>query len=194
MIKDKEIAFLGSFIANTSIISEIIDRVTEDLSKMEYAKSEIDEIIISMDESITNAVQATIQKNPNKFLKNLYITIRYVISETEFNATIIDHGTGLDLTKSLGTTPDIKSDNYYNQVMTYSKSTKKSKSFLKIKKKNITLKGIGAGLKIILNFMDSVSIEYFDKKEIIASEVSESTDGTIFKMRRKRRIFNNDQN
>jgi anti-sigma regulatory factor (Ser/Thr protein kinase) len=144
-----------------------------------------------MDESITNAVQATI-KNPNKFAKNLYITIRYAVSETEFDATIIDHGTGFDLIKTLGAAPDNKSNDYHNQIISYTIGTGKSKSSLKMNNKKIFLRGVGAGLKIILNFMDSVTIEYIDKKTIIAKNVSESTDGTIFNMTRKRRHFNNE--
>jgi len=190
MAEDKEITFLGSFAACTSIISEIVDRLIQDLSKMEYSKEEIDEIAISMDESVTNAVQATME-NTKENSKKLYITIRYAVSETEFDATVIDHGTGFDLHKTLNSTPDNKSADYYNQIMTYAAHTEKSKSILKINNKNVALKGVGAGLKIILNFMDSVSIEYFDKEEMIASKVSNSTDGTIFKMKRKRRIFHN---
>jgi len=187
MIKEKEITYLDSFVASTSMIPEIIERLFQDLTKMEYTKLEIDEIIISMDESITNAVQATI-KNPNKFSKNLYITIRYSVSETEFEATIIDHGTGFDLIETLNSTPDRKSSDYHNQVMNYSIDTGKSQASLKVNNKHIFLKGVGAGLKIILNFMDSVSIEYIDKKTMVAPSVSESTDGTIFNMKRKRRI------
>jgi len=191
MAKNREITYIDSFVASTSMIPEIIDRLYQDLSKMEYSRMEIDEIIISMDESITNAVQATI-KNPNKFAKNLYITIRYSVSDTEFEATIIDHGTGFDLIQTLNTAPDNKSDDYHNQVISYTIDTEKSKSSLKINNKNVFLKGIGAGLKIILNFMDSVTIEYIDKKTIIAANVSESTDGTIFNMKRKRRDINNE--
>jgi hypothetical protein len=74
--------------------------------------------------------------------------------------------------------------------MAYAANSENSAASLKVNNRNIALKGIGAGLKIILNFMDSVSIEYIDKEEVIASKVSKSTDGTIFKMKRKRRIFN----
>lgn len=199
MEKDKEIAFIGSFAANTSIVAEVIDELTRDLLKMKYPKDEIHEIVISMDESISNAVKATIE-NINKASKKLHITIRYTISDTEFDATIIDHGTGLDFIKILNATPDSKSDDYHNQVMSYAAGTDTSndtadaetfRSTLTINNENVSLKGIGAGLKIILSYMDSVFIEYIDKKEIIASNLSESTDGTIFNMKRKRRNFNN---
>ena len=191
MTKDNEITFLKSFAAGTPMIPAIIERLIQDLSKMEYSKRDIDEIIISMDESITNAVQATI-RNPNRFSKNMYITIRYAVSEAEFNATIIDHGTGFDLTTTLNTTPDRKSNDYHNQIMRYAVDTEISKTSLNINNKSIFLKGVGAGLKLILNFMDSVTIEYIDKKTVIAASVSESSDGTIFNMTRKRRNLTND--
>ena len=193
MTKDTEITFLKSFAVNTPMIPAIIDRLIHDLSKMEYQKRDIDEIALSMDESITNAVQATI-KNTNRFSKNLYITIRYAVSEKEFNATIIDHGTGFDLIKTLRATPDRKSNDYHNQIMSYAIDAEISKTSLNInnKNKNIFLKGVGAGLKIILNFMDSVTIEYIDKKTIIAANLSETSDGTIFNMTRKRRNLNNE--
>jgi len=194
MSKDKEITFIGNFVTDTSIVALIVDKVIKDLLKMDYPREEIDEIAISMDESIANAVSATIaniaestKENPKK----PYITIRYAISETEFDATIIDQGKGLDLFKTLSTTPDIDSEDYHNQVMTYTEDTEKSQSSLTMNNKNIQLKGVGAGLKIISSFMDSVSIEYIDRNTIIATKISESTEGTIFNMKRKRRNFSN---
>ena len=189
MLKDKEIAFLGSYAANTSVVSEIIDRLKLDLSKMEYSTEEVFEIIISMDETISNAIKATIENTKNAPEK-LHVTIRYSVSETEFDATIIDHGTGFDFYQTLNATPNSKSDDYHDQVISYTINKEKSRSSIEVNNEKISLNGIGAGLKIILSFMDTVSVEYIDKKEIIASSVSESTDGTILSMKRKRRIFN----
>jgi hypothetical protein len=71
--------------------------------------------------------------------------------------------------------------------LSYATESEKSKLSVKINGEEVPLRGIGAGLKIILSFMDSVSIEYIDKKKIISSDVSEYTDGTIFNIKRKRR-------
>ena len=193
MAKEKEIAFIGSFAAKTSIVSEIINELNQDLLKMDYQNEETCEIVIAMDESISNAVKATIENTP-KSSKKQYITVRYTITETEFDATIIDRGKGLDFIKTLGATPHSKSDDYHNQLMDYTDSANAGthKSSLTINHENVSLNGVGAGLKIILSYMDSVFIEYIDKKEIIATNVSESTDGTIFNMKRKRRNFNNE--
>ncbi len=195
MIKDKEIGFLDSFTASTSIVPEVIDRLMIDLIKMEYPQEEIDEIILSMDESITNAVQVTMNCNDKScnVPEKRNITIRYTASEEEFDATIIDHGTGLDFIKILSTTPDIHSRNYHDQIISYATDSEKSKLSIKVNGEIIPLRGIGAGLKIILSFMDSVSIEYIDKKTIIASNVTDSTDGTIFNIKRKRRYFEHGQ-
>jgi len=191
-MKDKkEIAFLDSFHADTSIVPEVIGYLIQDLKSMEFPQEELDEIILSMDESITNAIQVTIDcdLNRGKINKNHNITIRYTITDDEFDATIIDHGSGLDFIKILGDLPDRNAGNYYDQVVTYATDNEKSKLSLKINGEEVPLRGIGAGLKIILNFMDSVTIEYIDKKHIIASNVSETTDGTIFNIRRKRRYY-----
>ncbi len=191
MIEEKEIGFLDSFTASTSIVPEVIDRLMIDLIKMSYPQEEIDEIILSMDESITNAVQVTMNCNDTNCVipEKRNITIRYTVSEKEFDATIIDHGTGLDFIKILSTTPDINSKNYHDQIISYATESEKSKLSIKINGEVVPLRGIGAGLKIILSFMDSVSIEYIDKKTIIASNVTDSTDGTIFNIKRKRRYL-----
>lgn len=195
MAKDNEIGFLDSFTASTSIVPEVIDRLMIDLIKMECPQEEIDEIILSMDESITNAVQVTMNCSDTycDIPEKRNITIRYTVSDTEFDATIIDHGTGLDFIKILSSTPDIHSRNYHDQIISYATESEKSKLSIKINGKIIPLRGIGAGLKIILSFMDSVSIEYIDKKTIIASNVTDSTDGTIFNIKRKRRYFKHGQ-
>jgi len=49
------------------------------------------------------------------------------------------------------------------------------------------LKGIGAGLKIMTAFMDSITIDLIDKEKFISNSISDFTDGTILNMKRKRR-------
>lgn len=195
MLKNNEIGFLDSFTASTSIIPEVIDRLMKDLIKMDYYQDEIDEIILSMDESITNAVQVTLNCNDTScnVPEQRNITIRYTLSEAEFDATIIDHGTGLDFIKILSSTPDITSKNYHDQIISYATESEKSRLSIKINGEVVPLRGIGAGLKIILSFMDTVTIEYIDKKTVLASNVTESTDGTIFTIKRKRRYLKNGQ-
>lgn len=189
MRKNREIAFLDSFAASTAIVPEVIDHLLKDLQQMDYPREEIDEIILSVDESITNAIQVTLGCNkkgcPPPDTRN--ITIRYTINEHEFDATIIDHGTGLDFLKMFNTIPDKNAPDYFNQIVAYATDAEKSRLTVKINGEEIPLRGIGAGLKIILSFMDVVVIEYIDKKNILSSSVSKYTDGTIFSMRRKRR-------
>lgn len=189
MVQDKEITFLDSFTASTSIVPEVIDRLMKNLYRMNYPREEIDEIILSMDESITNAVQVTMNCGETACVipEKRNITIRYMIKNNEFDATIIDHGTGLDFIKIISSVPDVNSNKYFDQILSYATESEKSKLSVKINGEEVPLRGIGAGLKIILSFMDSVSIEYIDKKKIISSDVSEYTDGTIFNIKRKRR-------
>lgn len=189
MIKNREIAFLDSFTADTTIVPEVIDHLLKDLQDMNYPKEEIDEIILSVDESITNAIQVTLKCNEEGCTApdTRNITIRYTINENEFDATIIDHGTGFDFLKMFDTIPDNNAQNYYEQIVAYATDSGKSRITVKINGEEIPLRGIGAGLKIILSFMDTVEIEYIDKKGVLSSSVSQDTDGTIFTMRRKRR-------
>ena len=191
MTEKNEISFLDSFIASTSIVPEVIDRLMSDLIKMDYPQEEIDEIILSMDESITNAVQVTLNRNEQSLpvTEKRKITVRYTIAENEFDATIIDHGTGLDFIKIISSTPDIHSRNYHDQILSYATESEKSKLTIRVNGVEVPLRGIGAGLKIILSFMDSALIEYIDKKTVLSSNVTDTTDGTIFNIKRKRRYF-----
>ena len=187
-----EIGFLDSYCAETSVVPRVIDHLLEDLHKLKYPQEEIDEIILSMDESITNAIQETIKKNSNTQIchennDRRDITVRYTISGSSFDATIIDHGKGLDIFNILNSVPDIKSESYSDEIISYATESEKSKIKVRINGEEIPLRGIGAGLKIILNFMDTVTIDLIDKEKIISDSVTEHTDGTIFNMKRKRR-------
>ncbi len=151
---------------------------------------EIDEIILSMDEAITNAVQETISKQNNikTYLEHRReISIRYHITDASFDATIIDHGKGLDIEKMLATIPDSKSENFHSQIYEYADKSKHNKLKVRLNGEIITLNGIGAGLKIILHFMDTVAIDLIDRKEVVTNKVSKFTDGTILNMKRIRR-------
>ena len=167
----------------------MIYNLLSDLKYIGYPCEEIDLIFLSMYESITNAVQVTLNCKDDGCVppQSRNITIRYTINENEFDATIIDHGTGLDFFKIFSSTPDKNSTDYYDQIVTYATESEKSKLTVRINGEELPLRGIGAGLKIILSFMDNVTIEYIDKKKIISSNVSDTTDGTIFTMKRKRR-------
>lgn len=188
-----EIGFLDSFSADTSVVPTVINKLIEDLNASNYSKEETDEIILSMDEAITNAIQETIKKrqcsgqNLDDSIDRRDITIRYTISDTEFDATIIDHGKGLDIFNIFQSVPDCKSDDYKNQIISYATESEKQKIKVRVNGQEIPLRGIGAGLKIILNFMDSITIDLIDKEKVLSTFVTQHTDGTIFNMKRKRR-------
>ena len=186
----QDICFLDSFRADTSIVPEIIDRLIKDLNKVEYPQEEIDEIILSMDEAITNAVQETVSTLQKEYMcsfQNREITVRYSISPGEFDATIIDHGKGLDIQKMLSKIPDATAPSYHDQIFDYVKNSEMRRLKVRLNGTEILLNGIGAGLKIMLSFMDSVTIDLIDKKSIVSDFVSEFTDGTILNMKRIRR-------
>ncbi len=190
--KNNEIRFLDSFGADTSVVPKVINILLSDLKKMKFPKEEVYEIVLSMDEAITNAIQETIKKQgkqpaPKNNDERKGITIRYTITDKTFDATIIDHGKGLDITSQRILTPDKDSHDYYNQIISYVTEVEMKKLKVRLNGKEITLKGIGAGLKIILAYMDSVTIDLIEKKRGIADTVSNFTDGTILNLMRKRR-------
>lgn len=190
--KKKEIHFLDSYTADTSVVPSVINTLVENLNQMGYPRVETDEIILSMDEAITNAVQETIRKKRSAaecrcLEERREITVRYNITEKDFNATIIDHGCGLDIESLIGIIPNSESRNYHDQIIRYATESEKKKITVRLNGKEIPLKGIGAGLKIILAFMDSVTIDLIDKQKILSDSVSEHTDGTILNLKRKRR-------
>jgi anti-sigma regulatory factor (Ser/Thr protein kinase) len=185
-----EINFLDSFRADTSIVPEVIDRLIADLRSSNYPQEEIDEIILAMDEAITNAVQETISTLGSRYSNTQHdreIAIRYTIGIISFNATVIDHGKGLDIDKMMMTTPDSGSGAYHQQIYNYMEKSALDRLKVRVNGKEVILKGIGAGLKILLSFMDTVSIDLLDKQRIVAEEVTEFTDGTILNMIRARR-------
>lgn len=188
-----DIDFLNSYSANTSVVPEVIERLIGDLRKTRYTQDEIDEIVLSMDEAITNAIQETMKTNQDFRPKveadddRRDITVRYTISRDIFDATIIDHGKGLDIFNILHAMPQTGSTSYMNQIISYATESEKSKIKVRLNGEEIPLRGIGAGLKVILNFMDAITIDLIDKEKILSQSVSEHTDGTIFNMKRKRR-------
>ncbi len=189
--KKKVINFLDSYQADTSVVPEIINHLINSLKELDYHVDEIDEIVLSMDEAITNAVQETIRKQEclprSDYEKRRAITIRYMIDDEGFDATIIDHGKGLNVNSLKGLIPDSKSKDYHSQIIRYASDAERKKLKVRLNGKEITLKGIGAGLKIILAFMDSVTIDLIDKEKVLSTSVTDFTDGTILNLKRTRR-------
>ncbi len=187
-----EINFLDSFKADTYVVRTVIDSLIRDLKQMGFPKDECDEIVLAMDEAITNAVQETlfIKHNVKHSLTESHeITIRYHLSYDSFDATIIDHGQGLDIEKMLKFIPDKESKNYKEEIFNYVKKAEERKLQVRVNGREIALNGIGAGLKIILSFMDKLNIDLIDKKKVLSTSVGDTTDGSILNMVRKRRYY-----
>jgi anti-sigma regulatory factor (Ser/Thr protein kinase) len=184
--------FINSYSASTAVVPEVIEHLISDLKKYDYKQSEIDEIVISLDEAITNAIRETMEINlcarqAGDCFETTDLTVRYTVTNDVFDATIIDHGKGLDIFKKLNLTPQADSDNYLNQIVLYATESERRKLKVRLNGREIPLRGIGAGLKIILNFMDTISIDLIDRQLVVAQSVTEHTEGTIFNMKRKRR-------
>ncbi len=182
--------YIDSFSADTITVPTVINQLLTDLNELNYPHEEIDEIVLSMDEALTNAIQETIRKEHIYSIhygpETRDITVMYIITMDEFEAVIIDQGKGLDLQESIKKTPDKTSSNYFDQIAKYSSKAEKGLS-VRVNGHQISLKGIGAGLKIMCAFMDSITIDLIDKEKMISDTVSKVTDGTILSMHRKRR-------
>lgn len=182
--------YIDSFSADTITVPTVINQLLTDLNELNYPHEEIDEIVLSMDEALTNAIQETIRKEHIYSIhygpETRDITVMYIITMDEFEAVIIDQGKGLDLQESIKKTPDKTSSNYFDQIAKYSSKAEKGLS-VRVNGQQISLKGIGAGLKIMCAFMDSITIDLIDKEKMISDTVSQVTDGTILSMHRKRR-------
>ena len=192
MKSNQHIDFLNSYPANTSVVPEVIEHLIYDLKQTSYKQDEIDEIVLSLDEALTNAIQETMKTNENLPRKHIGeelrdITVRYTITSDIFDATIIDHGKGFDIFNILNSTPRTGTRNYLNQIISYATESEKCRIRVRLNGREIPLRGIGAGLKIILNFMDAVTIDMIDRETVLSSSVTEHTDGTIFNMKRKKR-------
>jgi len=182
--------YIDSFSADTITVPTVINQLLTDLNELNYPHEEIEEIVLSMDEALTNAIQETIRKEHIYSIhygpETRDITVMYIITMDEFEAVIIDQGKGLDLQESIKKTPDKTSSNYFDQIAKYSSKAEKGLS-VRVNGQQISLKGIGAGLKIMCAFMDSITIDLIDKEKMISDTVSKVTDGTILSMHRKRR-------
>lgn len=185
-----EIQFIDSFRADTAIVGEIMKSLETDLKSMKYPRSEIDEILVAADEAVTNAIQGTLRKRKagtRGRSAGREITVRYHVTDEGFDATIIDHGGGLDMYRCLKEIPDATSADYHRQVMDYTASKARTRKKLVTDGREMPSGGVGAGLKILLSFMDSVEIALIDRRDIVGSSVTGHTDGTILNIRRRRR-------
>ncbi|HQK06558.1 MAG TPA: ATP-binding protein, partial [Spirochaetota bacterium] len=119
--------YIDSFSADTITVPTVINQLLTDLNTLNYPGEEIDEIVLSMDEALTNAIQETIRKNYNIHYgpETREITVMYIITMDEFEAVVIDQGKGLNLQESIKETPDKTASNYFDQIAKYSSKAEK---------------------------------------------------------------------
>jgi len=192
--EQKSIIFHDSFEADTKILAYLIDNLFRDLSTAKYNEEEAHEIVVAVDEAITNAILETI-KATGEVDDNLSISlssakvksiaVKWEITPTEFFATVIDHGAGLDLATIKNAVPQVSKDDYLGQVKKYQD---KCNLHMRVNGIETEIKRLGAGLKIMASFMDAIFIDLIDSKNVISDKVEKSTTGTILNLYRHRRI------
>ncbi len=192
----KTIEFQESFKADTRVLAYLIDKLFVDLKKAKYSEDESQEIVVAVDEAVTNAILETIKASGDveeeystetraEILKNTKsIAIRWMITPNDFHATVIDRGGGLDLELINKQIPQVKNDNYLEQIKNYENN---GNIIVRLNGKNIKLKRLGAGLKIMQKFLDTVIIDLIDSKSTLSETVGKNTVGTILNLYRKRR-------
>jgi anti-sigma regulatory factor (Ser/Thr protein kinase) len=187
--------FSRSYRASPDIVQDVIEQLISDLKYHGYAQPEIDEIVLSLDEAITNAIQVALalkQENhgTRESADSSDITIQYSMTDDAFDATVMDRGKGFNIFNILSTTPRIGSANDINQIISYASDSEQAKIRVRVNGEEIPLHGIGAGLKIILNFMDTVTIDFIgESREKVSRPESRNAGGTILHMRRQKRYL-----
>jgi len=187
------IVFHDSFEADTRVLSSIVDKLFEDLDRAAYDKEEAQEIVVAVDEAITNAVLETIKSTgeveedfsiASRTDKVKAIAVRWEITDRDFYATVVDHGPGLDLEAIEKHLPETSRKDYLDQV---SEHQQKGNIRLRLNGEEIELARLGAGLKIMASFMDTILIDLIDAKKTLSDQVATSTLGTILNLYRARR-------
>ncbi len=179
------IEYVNSFGPETRFVPMIIEDLMRDLSRSFFSKDESQEIVMAVDEAMTNAILETARRTRNVTQQVSYsVNVRWTIDAEKFSFTVIDQGKGLDLDIMLGKVPVPQNADYFEKVQQYEK---KDQLQIRVNGKPVEVKRFGAGLKIILSFMDLITIDYIDKKEIISKKISGATEGTIFSMTRYHR-------
>ena len=187
---DSQIRYIRSFGPETKFVPAVIEELERDLQKADFTMDDAMEIVMAVDEALTNAILETARSKDN-FLSKIKealrldnsVTVSWAIDQDKFSFTVIDQGEGLDLGIMIGKVPVPGDVDYFEKVKNYEK---KDQLVLRINGKPVEVKRFGAGLKIILSFMDKITIDYIDKEAIVTKQLSGATQGTILTMIRYR--------
>jgi len=180
--------------ADTNRLGFIIDRLFSDLAQAGYCDDEANEIVTAFDEAITNAIYETIKEidgiqnvslgaNMEKAPKA--IVVSWKITPDDFQVSIADHGSGLDLGEQEKRTPKTNSGDYLDQVQKYQSECNLS---VTVNGQVIELKRLGVGLKIITSMMDDVHITLIDQNAELSATSNGPAAGTILALHRARRL------
>lgn len=180
------IQYIRSFGPETKFVPIVVTDLEQDLSKAEISQADAMEIVLAVDEALTNAILETArskrdEQEPNGDTSKLEnsVTVSWAIDADRFSFTVIDQGEGLDLDIMIGNAPIPGQNDYFEKVREYEQ---KDQLVLRVNGKPVEVKRFGAGLKIILSFMDRITIDYIDKEAIVTKQLSGATQGTIMTM------------
>lgn len=187
---DEPIRYIRSFGPETKFVPQVIGDLEADLDKAGFSFEDRMEVVMAVDEAMTNAILET-ARSKNSFITKIKeafrlensVTVSWSIDVDKFSFTVIDQGEGLDLEIMIGKTPAPGDKDYFDKVKHYEQ---KDQLVLRINGKPVEVKRFGAGLKIILSFMDRITIDYIDKEAIVTKKLSGATQGTILSMIRYR--------
>ncbi len=183
--KIESIAYQESISPNPDVLSKVIDRLSRDLENAGVNKYEANDILVCLDEGLTNAVLETM-KHTRKIKRNSYndrsIVVRWEIRPNAFFATIVDHGGGFNIRNISKALPEARQKDYMRQIEAYQQS--KEIKF-KADGRNKNIKRFGAGLKIMTSLMDVIMVDLINTKKDLFKESSDDVSGTILNMYRR---------
>lgn len=182
--------FYDVFTPETSSVGKMVDRLLQDLKECDLGDELVDEIVVAMDEAFTNAMLETV-KTTGEMLDTYAIdpvsqtkksiTVIWEITHSAFSATIIDRGSGLSLEEVLAASPDPHDEHYVEQLADHQEKNRVS---VRVNGRPIEVKRLGAGMKIIMTYMDSLEIDLIDTETGLSGEKRALTVGTILNMQK----------
>jgi len=182
--------------SDTKLLSSLIDRLFTDLAEAGYCEEEAQEIVAAFDEAATNAMFETIRETnemlnifllPNAEKPPKIVVVCWKITQDSFSATVVDHGSGLDITREGQLAPDTRmgKEGYLQRVGEHQHECNLQ---VNVNGEAVELKRLGMGLKIMTSLMDNVHITLIDPYTMISDAVSGDTMGTILTLHRARRL------
>lgn len=173
------ILFCGTLGADLKQVRPVLDRLAADLEQAQVGDETADEIQVAFDEALTNAVIETLRNNEahtDHDPQHRSILVNWEIQAGGFFATIVDCGGGIDLGRTMMGLPRFGSDRFEDDLERHQAANDVS---FRHQGETRMVKRLGAGLRLMAAFMDSVVFR------LIADNVPHKRAGSVTQLYRK---------